>query len=166
MEGLRRASLRPDGPGTSSKATAGGNRSASVCACAPAGSEGGRERGEELRSPHQPRKMAAPESHRHRPARTAHARSGRRVPSAWLPVGGGTETCAKGRKAQAITTPGADAPFSPRQRGERSRDGTSPSRRRRGEGPDRISLLTPPPANPPRAATPRVTALTAPRDAE
>lgn len=63
---------------------------------------GGSERGAELRSEDPPLKMAAPESHRHRPARTAQARSGRRVPTARAPPpgGGGTERCAPGSKAQ------------------------------------------------------------------
>lgn len=50
---------------------------------------GGSERGAELRSEDPPLKMAAPESHRHRPARTAQARSGRRVPTARAPPPGG-----------------------------------------------------------------------------
>ncbi|XP_040978768.1 5E5 antigen-like [Aquila chrysaetos chrysaetos] len=43
---------------------------------------GGSERGAELRGQDPPLKMAAPESHRHRPARTTQARSDGRVPSA------------------------------------------------------------------------------------
>lgn len=59
----------------------------------------GSERGAELRGQHRPLKMAAPESHRRRPARTARQRSAGAYQALRFPEGE-TESCAPGRKAR------------------------------------------------------------------
>lgn len=69
--------------------------------CAPVARHGS-ERGAKLRSRHQPLKMAAPESHRHHPARTAQARSAGAYQALQSPGWGEytMEPCAPGNKAQ------------------------------------------------------------------
>lgn len=131
------SSLRPGDPGTSSEATTGASGSTAICVWLSARERRARAAARQERA----LKMAAPESHRCRPARTAQARSAGAY-QALGPAGERDLGCGSGGPATASLSAGA--PFWEIERGDNKCGRALPSRQHTKKPGGSCLLLRPP----------------------